>query len=64
MLTEGFDSGPRFRVFQFPGRIHPHAYWGVNQTWEQSEVLTALPGRFVGAVSEDTFNIWMMDLPK
>ena len=57
-------AGTPFRVFQFPGRIHPHAHWGVNQLWEQSEVLTALPGSFVGAMSDDSDNIWMMDLPK
>lgn len=57
-------AGPPFRVFQFPGRMHPHGSWGDNQLWQESEALTALPGRFVGAMSEDNNNIWIMDLPK
>jgi serine/threonine protein kinase len=56
-------AGPPFRVFQFPGRNHPHAFLEFG-AWYQSEVLSALPGRFVGAMSEYSYNIWMMDLPK
>jgi serine/threonine protein kinase/WD40 repeat protein len=45
-----------FRVFQFAGRIRPQGGGG--------DSLTAVPGRFIGAMSELSFNVWMMDLPK
>ena len=47
---------PPFPVFEFPGRIHPG-----NGT---SDAMTAVPGRFLGAMTEFNSNIWMMDLPK
>ena len=48
---------PPFRVFEFSGRIHPN---GISP----NEALSAVPGRFIGAMSEFSFNVWMMDLPK
>ncbi len=50
---------PPFRVFEFAGRIHPQGD-GISP----NEVLSAVPGRFIGAMSEFSFNVWMMDLPK
>jgi hypothetical protein len=52
-------TGAPFRVFQFPARIHPQAT-GISL----SDSLIAVPGRFIGAMPEVTFNIWMMNLPK
>jgi serine/threonine protein kinase len=48
-------TGAPFRVYEFGGRVRPPDF---------SEVLTAAPGRFIGVLSEDHYNIWMMDLPK
>lgn len=52
-IDHPFD--PPFRVFDFPGRIHPQG---------KGDFLSAVPGRFIGAMSEFSFNVWMMDLPK
>jgi Tol biopolymer transport system component len=49
-------SGPPFRVFEFSERLHPQ---GGNR-----DAITAVPGRFIGAMSESNSNIWIMDLPK
>jgi hypothetical protein len=46
---------PPFRVFDFPGRIHPQGNW---------DFLSAVPGHSIGATSEVSFNLWMMNLPK
>jgi Tol biopolymer transport system component len=54
-------TGVPFRVFQFTGRIHPQISGRPNAA---GDALTAVPGRFIGAMSEYSFNIWMMDLPK
>jgi serine/threonine protein kinase len=51
-------SGPPFRVYEFPGRVRPPA------TGSVPERLSAVPGRIIGALSEQNYNIWMMDLPK
>ncbi len=48
--------GAPFRVFQFSGRLRPQG--------NDSDAMVALPGRFIGAMSELSFNIWMMDLPR
>jgi len=47
---------PPFRVFEFPGRPTPAS--------AVSDLLTAMPGRFIGAMTENSSNIWMTDLPK
>jgi Tol biopolymer transport system component len=52
---------PAFRVFEFPGRIHPQVSL---VTFDPTDTLTAVPGRFIGAMPEFSFNIWIMDLPK
>ena len=53
-------ADPPFRVFQFPARIHPQAVFGTAG----GEKLNAVPGRFIGAMPELSFNVWMTDLPK
>ncbi len=52
-------ADPPFRVFEFSSRIHPQ-----GNGFYPPEALSAVPGRFVGAMSEFSFNVWMMDLPK
>jgi len=52
-------AGTPFRVFEFPGRIHPQS--GINT---REDMLTAVPGRFIGALPELSFNVWMTDLPR
>lgn len=44
-----------FRVYEFAARVRP-LYYG--------DMLTVVPGRFIGELSEDPYNIWMMDLRK
>jgi hypothetical protein len=46
---------PPFRVSDFPGRIHPQG---------NEDFLSAVPGRFIDALSWFSFNVWMTDLPK
>jgi hypothetical protein len=53
-LDRNHHPDPPFRVFQFPGRLRPQG----------PDFLNAVPGRFIGAMSELSFNIWMTDLPK
>jgi hypothetical protein len=48
-------TGAPFRLFQFTGQIHPRSS-GISLS-------DALPGRFIGAMPEVTFNIRRMDLP-
>jgi hypothetical protein len=48
--------GAVFRVFEFPARFRGQG--------DDSDAIVAVPGRFIGARSELSFNIWMMDLPK
>ena len=50
---------PPFRVYEFSGRFHPSSGPSLP-----ADALTAVPGRFIGAMPEFTYNIWMMDLPK
>jgi len=52
-------AGPPFRVFEFPARIHPQL-----TGYATGDALTAVPGRFIGAMSELRYNIWITDLPK
>jgi Tol biopolymer transport system component len=47
-------ADPPLRVFQFPGRLRPQG----------PDILNAVPGRFIGSMSELSFNVWMTDLPK
>ncbi len=49
-------AGASFRVFEFPARLHPQNYW--------NDAIIAVPGRFIGAMSDLSYNIWIMDLPK
>ena len=32
--------------------------------FEDAETMAAVPGRFIGTMSESSSNVWMMDLPK
>ena len=48
--------GAPFRVFEFPGRLHGQG--------TASDAMIAVPGRFINAMSDLSFNVWMMDLPK
>lgn len=50
-----------FRVLQFSGRVHP---FGNSTARGSADALTAVPGRFIGAMPEYTYNIWMMDVPR
>jgi serine/threonine protein kinase/Tol biopolymer transport system component len=50
---------PPFRVFEFPARIHPQL-----TGYASGDALTAVPGRFIGAIPELSSNIWITDLPK
>jgi Tol biopolymer transport system component len=44
-----------FRVFEFTGGARPQS---------TADFLSAVPGRFIGALTQYSSNIWMMDLPK
>ncbi len=55
-------ANPPFRVFEFTSRLHPQQ--GGGGPTGARDALTAVPGRFVGAMPEQSFNVWMMDLPK
>ena len=54
MDRNGHPAGPPFRVFEFTGRLHPGG----------GDSMTAVPGRFILTMTESSFNIWMMDMPK
>jgi len=51
-------TGPPLRVYEFAGRVRPAT------TGTTPEALSAVPGRFIGALYEQNYNIWMMDLRK
>ena len=53
-------AGGAFRVFEFPFGIRSAAITAGNPV---PEPLTAIPGRFIGALTERNYNIWLMDLP-
>jgi Tol biopolymer transport system component len=50
-------AGAPFRVYEFTGRARPTSF-------ARSGMLSAVPGRFIGVLAENNFNIWMMDMPK
>jgi Tol biopolymer transport system component len=52
----GRPVGVSFRVFEFPGRLYPLS--------NLIDGMIAVPGRFITAITEQSSNIWMMDLPK
>jgi hypothetical protein len=52
----GHPVGSLFWVFEFPARLQPR---GLG-----SDAMVAVPGRFIGAISQFSSNIWMLDLPK
>lgn len=52
-------AGAPFLVHGFR-RVHPR---NAGVAFERDR-LNAVPGRFVGTMSEDTSNIWLMDLPR
>lgn len=53
-------TDPPFRVFEFNGRLRPQAI----EVYSAGDAITAVPGRFIGAMPEMSFNVWIMDLPK
>jgi Tol biopolymer transport system component len=53
--------GDSFRVYQFVASIQP----AINPADpSQTDALIALPDRFVAALGEYNYNIWIMDLPR
>jgi serine/threonine protein kinase len=57
-------TGEPFRVYQFTGRLRPVIAPVGGQGVQTSDMLSAVPGAFIGVLSEVNYNIWMMDLPK
>jgi Tol biopolymer transport system component len=55
--------GPPIRVYDFTGRVRPPIS-AVGTSSPVPDTLSAVPGRFIGVLSELNYNIWMMDLPK
>ncbi len=53
-------AGAPFRVYEFAGRVRPVP----PSPTHIPDMLNAIPGRFIGVLTEQNYNIWMMDLPR
>jgi Tol biopolymer transport system component len=66
LMAQRLDSndgpdGAAFRVYEF-GRVRPGVPTGGIGLG--GTVISAVPGRFIGILSELSFNIWLMNLPR
>ena len=55
-------TGDPLRVYEFAGQIRPVA--GGSAAGAAADTLLAVPGRFIGALQEVHYDIWIVDLPK